>query len=78
MRSPAEFAAVVSATTAAGEICILYAEPSDFAVPSLLDPQKIWPEMRESSFRAAVAARLPLGTFSAPDDLDGWTFYAYP
>ncbi len=71
------FVEIVNETIAKGQMCLLYAEPSEFG-SAFADPRKIWPQMRDAHFRDVVQLLLPYGEFCAPDDLGGWVFVMYP
>lgn len=73
-----QFVQIVQATVARGEICVLYEVKSMFGNDLTVDRTKIWPSMRQQIFRDAVMKLYPDGRFSPPDDLDEWTFVAYP
>jgi hypothetical protein len=68
-----EFVGIVRATLARREICILYAEAFS---PATADPNKIWPEMKDPTFRTMVQHQVPDGKFLPPDELDGWVYTA--
>jgi hypothetical protein len=78
VRTPAQFVEVVRRTISkpSPQICILYSNPV-YDIDA--DPNKIWPEMNDESFRTIVSAFLPKGHFSPPDELDNdWMFRHYP
>lgn len=83
MRYAQELLALVEAQLRAGKNVILFARPSIFEPPETSN-DKVWPELNYPTFRVAVQLLLDhaglTGSYelSKPDDLDGWTFYAYP
>lgn len=73
-RPPLAFVSAVQEVLNRRRIAIMYAEGS-FGPPN---PKTTWPEMRIAAWREKVMLLLPLGSFSAPDDLDDWTYSHYP
>lgn len=84
MRSPADFMALVEENARAKQKTILFAEGSMFSTDPYAPTDKVWPELQLKSFRKAAHELLQRSTvvgsytFSPPDDLDDWTFYADP
>jgi hypothetical protein len=83
-RTPWEFVERVREELRGGATCIMFADASPFTLPSMINHDIVWPEMKRELFRTTVSeflirdAAVKSHKFSPPDDLDGWTFSAYP
>lgn len=70
------FVQEVAREIAKGEICIMYEQV--LLSSSSRNSGKIWPAMKEESFRTKASRQRPRGKFLAPDEYDEWTFVEYP